>query len=113
VAFLRDLARGADQLIVGCASDALAAADGAPCLMGFDDRRALLERCRHVSRVIAQTGAEQVMTDIVNYNVGVLAVGPEHHGSVEDLQDIAQVLRLPGLPVKQYSTSPVDYSRPA
>lgn len=94
VTFLRKVSMMGSELIVGCTSDAHAEAMGLPCQMPFEERRALLEHCRFVSRVIPETDAAQKRTDIVNYNVCALAMGTEHAGQFDGLQDIAQVLYL-------------------
>ncbi|MFK7835660.1 MAG: adenylyltransferase/cytidyltransferase family protein [Sulfitobacter sp.] len=95
VNFLRRLAQTGDELIVGCTTDALAVQMQAPCQMSFDTRRALLESCRFVSRVIPETDLNQKRTDIVNYNACALAMGEDRFGAFDSLQDIAQVLYLP------------------
>jgi glycerol-3-phosphate cytidylyltransferase len=95
IRFLRDLAANGADLIVGCTTDALATDLGRPCKVPFEQRRAFLESCRWVDRVIPHSEAEQPRTDIVNYNASALAMGLEWAGSFDDLQDIAQVLYLP------------------
>lgn len=91
---LGQLARMGD-LIVGCASDALCAATGQASRLPFEARRALLENCRHVARVIPLESWDQRLTDIVNYNVSVFAVrgglGPE----CAELDQIVQVVHMP------------------
>lgn len=94
VRFLRQLSLLGSELIVGCSTDALAARRDAPCSMSFGERRALLESCRYVHRVIAETCDDQKRTDIVNYNVCTLAMGMDHAGRLDNMQDIAQVLYL-------------------
>lgn len=91
---LRRLSRMGRELVVGCTSDALARAQGRPCSLPFETRRALLESCRYVSRVIAQTDADQHRTDIVNYNVSTLVVDRRASGEFDHLNDVAQVLCL-------------------
>ncbi|KIN65125.1 Glycerol-3-phosphate cytidylyltransferase [Sulfitobacter noctilucicola] len=95
IRFLRDVSRMGTELIVGCTTDAHAQQNGADCEMSFDQRRALLESCRYVSRVIPETDIAQKRTDIVNYNVCALVMGTEHRGRLDTLQDVAQVLYLP------------------
>lgn len=95
IRFLRQISQLGSELIVGCATDDYADALGTPCQMDFEARRAVLESCRFVSRVIAETDANQKRTDIVNYNASALAMGVEHAGRLDDLQDIAQIHYLP------------------
>ncbi|MGC1497839.1 MAG: glycerol-3-phosphate cytidylyltransferase [Sulfitobacter sp.] len=92
---LRQLASLGDELIIGCATDEYAFFEGCPCVMPFEQRRAMLESCRFVSRVIPEETWEQKHTDIVNYNVSVFAMGAEWEGQFDDLHDIAHVQYLP------------------
>ena len=109
VAFLRQVSQLADEVIVGCATDALAQANGTPCYMPFEQRRAVLESCRYVSRVIAQTEMKQQRRDIVNYNACTLAIGPKDRNDLEDLTDIALILYLPRHVPKQSTPTWEDY----
>ncbi|NNE53129.1 MAG: adenylyltransferase/cytidyltransferase family protein [Sulfitobacter sp.] len=93
--FLRSIRGLGDELIVGCASDTLARAQGTPCQMPFEARRAMLTHCRFVDRVIVQTSEAQKRTDIVNYNVSALVMGEEHLARFDHLSDIAEVRYLP------------------
>ncbi|MEP5731840.1 MAG: adenylyltransferase/cytidyltransferase family protein [Sulfitobacter sp.] len=95
ISFLRRLAQTGDELIVGCTTDQLAAKIGTPCDVAFETRRARLESCRFVSRVITRSSLDQTHTDIVNYNACVLAVGADRTEDLSGLSDIVQVLRLP------------------
>lgn len=93
---LRHLSGMGRELIVGCATDALCGRSGICCAIPYAQRRLLLERCRFVSRVIAQDCWDQVRTDIVNYNVSALALD-DVPGTVsqQGLSDIVQVLEMP------------------
>ncbi|MBM1688328.1 adenylyltransferase/cytidyltransferase family protein [Sulfitobacter geojensis] len=95
--FLRQISAMGHELIVGCASDALAAQSGYPCARSFEERRGMLESCRFVSRVIAETDPNQKRTDIVNYNVSAIVLGKYQYGQLDHLQDIAQIVYLPRL----------------
>ena len=83
------------DLVVGCATDAFCDQMGQSSTASFDARRAVLESCRFVSRVIALESWDQRLTDIVNYNISIFAVrngmGPE----LDALSDIVQVMHLP------------------
>jgi glycerol-3-phosphate cytidylyltransferase len=93
--WLRQLSRLGSDLVVGCHSDAFCTRLGQPAQKGFAARRAVLERCRFVSRVIPLETWDQTRSDIVNYNVSVLAL-PEHiRLPMSGLDEIVQVLRLP------------------
>ena len=92
---LRALCALGDDLILGCATDDFAQLHGLESKTGYRDRRAMLEHCRYVDRVIAQQTMGQIRTDIVNYNVCVFAMGDEWTGHFDALEDIAQVIYLP------------------
>ncbi|MEW9921869.1 adenylyltransferase/cytidyltransferase family protein [Marimonas sp. MJW-29] len=95
VRFLRQAAAQSSELIVGLATDEFARETGIPCRFSFDDRRALLQSCRFVSRVIPEISAAQKRTDIINYDVCNLVMDSAHEGHFDDLKDIAQVTYLP------------------
>jgi len=97
VQFLRNLSLLGREVIVGCATDFHAAAMGSPCETPYLQRRSLLERCRYVTRVVAETSTAQKRTDIVNYNVCLLVMGADHIGTMDDLRDLAQVRYIPSL----------------
>ena len=92
---LSALSKLGSEVIIGCASDAFCRAQGFVTRMCFEDRRALLEKCRFVDRVIAQVSLDQMRTDIVNYNVSVIAMGAQHQGQLDNLRDVTQVHYLP------------------
>ncbi len=107
--FLQHLAQMCDDVIVGCATDEFAQSNGTPCYMPYEHRRDVLENSRYVSRVIPQLSFGQERTDIINYNVSTLAIGPKEHGHLEDLQDIVLVLYMPRYSPKQLAPSLADY----
>lgn len=94
ISFLRQLAVRGAEVIVGCATDYHAASLGLSCTHPFEMRRAVLQSCRYVSRVIPEESTEQKRTDIVNYNAHTLAMGSEWIGHYDDLQDVAKILYM-------------------
>ena len=93
---LRHLGGLGRELIVGCATDALCLRSGIRCALPYRQRRAMLERARFVSRVIAQDCWDQLRTDIVNYNAGALALGKvPPFVDLQGLSDIVQLLEMP------------------
>lgn len=93
--FLRRLRGLGQYLIVGCQSDELACRLELPCHLPFEARRAMLDHCRYVDRVIEQHTVEQARTDIVNYDVAILAMGEDNRGTLDHLHNIAEILYLP------------------
>ena len=98
VALLREAARLGSDLIVGCMTDELAARLGQTCERSYATRRMTLEKCRFVSRVIPLQCQAQLRTDIVNYDVCILAARSDSSDIPGDVQDIAQVYLLSGSP---------------
>ena len=92
---LQALAQLGQELIIGCATDALCTQMGISPEMPFETRRDMLASCRYVDHVITQTDRDQQRTDIVNYNVSMLAMESKWQGAFDDLQDVAQVFYLP------------------
>lgn len=92
VRLLRDLSGMCEELIVGCATDSYCMSHDEPCAVPFTDRRAMLEHCRFVSRVIPFETLDQQHTDIVNYNVSALAMGTDWRGRLDGLRDIVKLL---------------------
>lgn len=93
------------EVIVGCATDAFCAQVGNRAATPFETRRAILESCRYVTRVIAWDSWDQRRTDIVNYNVSVLALRGGNPGMIEDLHDIVQVVNLPAGPIPHWNNT--------
>lgn len=93
--FLRRLTSFGDRLIVGLATDDFSARKGKPAVTSFEERREVLLACRYVDHVISETDWDQMRTDIVNYDVSLLAAGDNYAGRYDDLRDLTQVLYLP------------------
>ena len=95
---LQALSQLGSELIIGCASDAYCRDLDVHPQLDFASRREFLESCRFVSRVIALETQNQHRTDIVNYDVGILAMEAKWAGQFDGLQDVAQVYYLPQNP---------------
>ncbi len=94
VQLLRHLASLCDELVVGCTTDELLALRGCRAHLPYAMRRALLEKCRYVDRVIAEETEGQKRTDIVNCNAAIFAMHDQWMGQFDDLEDITQVMYL-------------------
>lgn len=92
---LRDLSRKAETVIIGCMTDTYARQIGQPCQTPYTTRRARLEKCRYVSRVIAYEGAAQHHSDIVNYDVSAVILSAAWQGRLDDIQDITRIFYAP------------------
>lgn len=94
-AFLQHAMTLGDELIIGCATDRYSLARGLPCAQPFELRKAMLEHCRYVDRVIILQDFAQIRTDIVNYNASVLVVSQDDPAAFDTLHDIVQIQYLP------------------
>jgi len=95
VRLLQRLSAMGTELIVGCSTDEFNNLKGKTSVMCFDQRRAILESCRYVSRVISEETWEQKRTDIVNYNVSIFGMGDDWTGKFDHLNDLTSVIYLP------------------
>lgn len=93
--WLRRLSRLGSDLIVGCTTDDFCSYLGSPVHTPFKTRRAMLESCRFVSRVIAVDGWEQRWSDIVNHDISILVLPEGARQELEGLDAIVQVLEIP------------------
>ncbi|MEP3639555.1 MAG: adenylyltransferase/cytidyltransferase family protein [Lentilitoribacter sp.] len=95
VRFLKKLSTLGDRVIVGLSTDQFNSAKGTPSILPFEERREILQSCQYVDHVIPETDWDQKHTDIVNYNIGLFAMGEQFSGKYDHLNDITQVLYLP------------------
>lgn len=93
--FLRRLSRLGNTLIVGCATDDSAQAQGRACHLPFEARREMLAYCRYVDRVVPFFHPDQAFTDVVNYDVSALVMGVEDAGLYDHLKDVTEVQYIP------------------
>lgn len=93
--WLGQLAALGNELIIGCATDAFCAKIARPAKTPFATRRAVLESCRFVSRVIALDSWDQRLSDIVNYDISIFAVRSAPDQQLVELADVVQVLHVP------------------
>jgi glycerol-3-phosphate cytidylyltransferase len=109
--FLRRVATMGERLIVGLASDALAPSL-APALgqggaSDWDTRQTALAANRFIDRVLCWEDADQIRTDIVNYNAALLVMDRQWAGQFDALEDLTQVIYLsPTLPDVETTSRP-------
>jgi glycerol-3-phosphate cytidylyltransferase len=92
--FLGRLAAMGDRLIVGLTSDIWHKTQMVVQRSTFEERRQTLLASRHVAKVIPLDDEDQMRSDIVNYNVCLLALDRSRGGDFDHLGDLAQVLYL-------------------
>lgn len=97
-----------DYLIVGLSTDEFNWDEKQKkCYFSFEKRKQLLEAIRYVDLVIPETGWEQKIKDIKEYQVDTFVMGDDWKGKFDFLRDQtdAQVIYLPRTP--EISTSQI------
>jgi glycerol-3-phosphate cytidylyltransferase len=87
-----------DMLIVGLSTDEFNAVKGKTCVMPFEQRRVMLEACRHVDLVIPETCWEQKQSDVVDHGVDTFVMGDDWAGKFDGLKALCDVVYLPRTP---------------
>lgn len=98
VRLLRRLSEMGDRLIVGLSTDAFNQIKGKTAVMTYEQRREVLEACRHVDLVIPENDWAQKRRDIVTYGITLFAMGDDWTGQFDDLRDLTEVRYLPRTP---------------
>ncbi|MCW3171045.1 adenylyltransferase/cytidyltransferase family protein [Shewanella subflava] len=88
---LKDLG---DRLIVGVSTDEFNALKGKAAFFNYQQRIEIVEACKYVDMVIAETDWRQKRSDIIRLNADVFAIGDDWAGKFDDLNDICNVLYL-------------------
>ncbi|UCX04143.1 adenylyltransferase/cytidyltransferase family protein [Shewanella sp. HL-SH8] len=83
-----------DRLIVGVSTDEFNALKGKAAFFNYQQRIEIVEACKYVDMVIAETDWRQKRTDIIRLNADVFAIGDDWAGKFDDLNDICNVLYL-------------------
>lgn len=85
----------ADKLIVACSTDEFNKVKGKVTVIPFDQRVEMLESCRYVDQVIAESNWDQKRSDVVKYDVDLFAMGDDWEGKFDELADLCDILYLP------------------
>jgi glycerol-3-phosphate cytidylyltransferase len=83
-----------DRLIVGVSTDEFNALKGKAAFFNYQQRIEIVEACKYVDMVIAETDWRQKRSDIIRLNADVFAIGDDWAGKFDELNDICSVLYL-------------------
>ena len=84
-----------DYLIVGLSSDEFNELKGKKSVMGYEERKEILESIRYVDKVIKESSWEQKVDDIIKYNIDVFVIGDDWEGKFDFLKEYCEVVYLP------------------
>jgi len=95
VNLLRRLRAMGDRLVVGCSTDEFNARKGKRSVMTYAQRAEILQACRYVDAVFAESDWSQKRGDILRERASVFAIGDDWEGHFDDLRDLCEVVYLP------------------
>jgi glycerol-3-phosphate cytidylyltransferase len=84
-----------DRLVVAVSTDEFNAIKGKRSVVNFDDRVAMVQACRHVDEVIAETDWHQKERDVVAHGADAVVMGSDWEGRFDHLKPLCEVLYLP------------------
>ncbi|WP_337958166.1 adenylyltransferase/cytidyltransferase family protein [Sphaerotilus sulfidivorans] len=84
-----------DRLIVAVSTDEFNAIKGKRSVVPFADRIAIVQACRHVDEVIAETHWGQKAEDIQRLSADALVMGSDWSGHFDELKSLCDVVYLP------------------
>ncbi|WP_394200877.1 adenylyltransferase/cytidyltransferase family protein [Shewanella waksmanii] len=94
VRLLKRLKALGDRLIVAVSTDEFNAIKGKAAFFSHAQRVEMLQACKHVDLVIAETHWQQKIADIKRYNVDTFAIGNDWQGSFDFLKQYCEVVYL-------------------
>lgn len=86
------------RLVVGLSTDEFNAKKGKKSVISFEDRKVVLEACRHVDEVFAEEDWDQKMSDAVRLNADVFVMGDDWTGKFDFLTEVCTVVYLARTP---------------
>ena len=86
------------QLFVGLSTDNFNAIKGKQSLFTFEQRVEILESCRYVSQVFAETQWDQKISDITKYGIDIFVMGDDWVGKFDHLSSYCDVVYLERTP---------------
>jgi len=84
-----------DRLIVAVSTDEFNAGKGKQAVVPFADRVAVVQACRWVDAVIAETCWDQKSADVVAHGVDAFVMGDDWQGRFDFLKPLCDVVYLP------------------
>jgi glycerol-3-phosphate cytidylyltransferase len=95
IRLLKRLSALGDRLIVGISSDEFNAEKGKKSFFSYEERAEILESCKYVTKVFAESNWQQKRNDIIKYKVDIFAMGDDWEGKFDELNEICEVVYLP------------------
>lgn len=86
------------RLVVGLSTDGFNAQKGKTSVMGFEDRKAVLEACRYVDEVIAEDDWAQKASDALRLGADVFVMGDDWAGKFDFMAEHCKVVYLARTP---------------
>lgn len=95
VNLLRRISDLAAIVSVGLSTDEFNGQKGKLAVIPYCDRKTVLQSCRYVDNVFAETSWSQKTNDILEIGADALIMGADWVGSFDELKDIVSVIYLP------------------
>lgn len=102
------------RLIVGLSTDEFNAKKGKRSVMSYQDRKTVLESCRHVDEVFAEEDWSQKLDDARRFGADVFVMGDDWAGHFDFMQEVCSVVyltRTEGVSTTQIKASMQSLSR--
>lgn len=91
---LRRLSEMADNVVVAVSTDEFNLGKGKKTLIPYEQRAAIVESVKYVSKVIPEESWEQKLSDVKQYNVDIFAIGDDWKGKFDFLEKLCDVVYL-------------------
>jgi glycerol-3-phosphate cytidylyltransferase len=98
VALLRRAKEMGTRLVVGLSTDEFNAVKGKKSVMSYEDRKTVLESCRHVDLVIPESHWDQKPDDAIRYGADVFVMGDDWAGKFDFMEDYCKVVYMQRTP---------------
>jgi glycerol-3-phosphate cytidylyltransferase len=95
IRLLKRLSELGDRLIVGISSDEFNEIKGKKSFFSYLERAEIVESCKYVDSVFPENTWDQKSTDIINFNVDVMAMGDDWEGKFDHLDEFCEIIYLP------------------
>ncbi|WP_445011794.1 adenylyltransferase/cytidyltransferase family protein [Vreelandella stevensii] len=91
---LKRLSEMADNVIVAVSTDEFNLGKGKKTLIPYEQRAAIVESIKYVSKVIPEESWEQKLSDVKKYKVDIFAIGNDWEGKFDFLSELCEVVYL-------------------
>lgn len=84
-----------NNLIVAVSTDEFNLLKGKTCVIPFEERAAIVEGIKYVTKVIPENDWDQKISDVKKYKVDAFVIGDDWEGKFDFLKDYCDVIYLP------------------